>query len=160
MRASYASASSPAKQALGTSEKEQRQAALKEHLPELPSNESYVLHGREGHLEEIALQVLRARAESGKVTPLDWVYSPQHEQWLRAEDVPGIRSVFYRWYQGRPAEPVRVADFSMPIGSMIVFMIKWAIASIPALLILFGLLAAVGVVLAEIFDVTLGHLFW
>ena len=31
---------------------------------------------------------------------------------------------------------VKVSDFDMPFGSMIVFMVKWAIASIPAILIL------------------------
>jgi hypothetical protein len=35
-----------------------------------------------------------------------------------------------------PPSEVRVVDIDMPIGSMVVFMIKWAIASIPALLIL------------------------
>jgi len=31
---------------------------------------------------------------------------------------------------------VRVVDINMPIGSMVAFMLKWAIASIPALIIL------------------------
>ncbi|WP_165673010.1 hypothetical protein [Metapseudomonas otitidis] len=35
------------------------------------------------------------------------------------------------------ARPVVVVDFRMSFGSMVMFMIKWAIASIPALLILF-----------------------
>ena len=34
---------------------------------------------------------------------------------------------------------VRVADINMPFGSMIIFMIKWALASIPAALILAAL---------------------
>jgi hypothetical protein len=33
-------------------------------------------------------------------------------------------------------QEVRVTDIQMPFWSMVVFMIKWAIASIPALLIL------------------------
>lgn len=32
---------------------------------------------------------------------------------------------------------VAVTDISMPFGSMVVFMIKWALASIPAMIILF-----------------------
>jgi hypothetical protein len=36
-------------------------------------------------------------------------------------------------------QEVRVADIRMPFGSMVVFMVKWAIASIPALIILFVL---------------------
>ena len=39
---------------------------------------------------------------------------------------------------------VAVVDIRMPFGSMVVFMVKWAIASIPALIMLFllGLLAS------------------
>lgn len=37
---------------------------------------------------------------------------------------------------------VRVTDIRMPFGSMVVFMVKWAIASIPALIILLVLSAA------------------
>ena len=32
--------------------------------------------------------------------------------------------------------PVRIVDIKMPFGSMVVFMVKWAIAAIPALIIL------------------------
>ena len=32
---------------------------------------------------------------------------------------------------------VKIIDFEMPFGSMVTFMIKWAIASIPAMIILF-----------------------
>jgi hypothetical protein len=35
-----------------------------------------------------------------------------------------------------PPSEVRVVDINMPIGSMVAFMLKWAIASIPALIIL------------------------
>ncbi len=34
-------------------------------------------------------------------------------------------------------EPVHITDIDIPFWSMVVFMVKWAIASIPALLILF-----------------------
>jgi len=34
---------------------------------------------------------------------------------------------------------VRVVDIKMPFGSMVVFMVKWAIAAIPAVLILAAL---------------------
>lgn len=42
----------------------------------------------------------------------------------------------------RRAERVIVADFDMPFGSMVAFMIKWALAAIPALIVL-AVLAAV-----------------
>ncbi len=36
-----------------------------------------------------------------------------------------------------PAARVAVVDFDMPFASMVSFMIRWALAAIPALLILF-----------------------
>jgi hypothetical protein len=42
--------------------------------------------------------------------------------------------------------PVRIIDLRMPFGSMVVFMVKWAIAAIPALIIL----ALIGVFAAGI----------
>ena len=36
----------------------------------------------------------------------------------------------------RETTPVVVNDFNMPFGSMVGFMVKWAIASIPAAIIL------------------------
>ena len=38
---------------------------------------------------------------------------------------------------------VTVVDIKMPFGSMVVFMVKWAIASIPAILILAVLVAMI-----------------
>jgi hypothetical protein len=39
---------------------------------------------------------------------------------------------------------VVVRDISMPFVSMVVFMVKWAIASIPAMIILWGLIMLFG----------------
>ena len=41
-------------------------------------------------------------------------------------------------------QTVEVSDFDMPFWSMVVFMVKWAIASIPALIILMILFAIFG----------------
>jgi ABC-type multidrug transport system permease subunit len=46
---------------------------------------------------------------------------------------------------------VTVTDIQMPFGSMVIFMIKWAIASIPAAIILF--------LIASIFAVVFGGIF-
>ncbi len=46
---------------------------------------------------------------------------------------------------------VKIIDFDMPFGSMVSFMIKWAIASIPAFIILFILWFIVSTVLLGIF---------
>ena len=45
---------------------------------------------------------------------------------------------------------VVVTDIQMPFGSMVVFMIKWAIAAIPAAIILFSLGAIFMAILASI----------
>ena len=39
--------------------------------------------------------------------------------------------------QSNKNQPVRIIDFDMPFNSMVLFMIKWALASIPAFFILF-----------------------
>ena len=39
--------------------------------------------------------------------------------------------------QARAPQRVAVVDLEMPFGSMVTFMVKWAIASIPAFIILF-----------------------
>jgi hypothetical protein len=42
---------------------------------------------------------------------------------------------------------VEITDIKMPFGSMVVFMVKWAIASIPAIIILWMLFMTFGGVL-------------
>jgi uncharacterized membrane protein YdjX (TVP38/TMEM64 family) len=51
------------------------------------------------------------------------------------------------------AQTVRITDIRMPFGSMVVFMVKWAIASIPALIIL----TVLGALLWGILLGTVGH---
>jgi hypothetical protein len=62
-----------------------------------------------------------------------------------AEDGPPIRNDHptvvtqpapYSSVSGSPLQQVVVTDIHMPFGSMVGFMVKWAIASIPALIIL------------------------
>ena len=45
---------------------------------------------------------------------------------------------------------VRIADIKMPFGSMVVFMVKWAIASIPAIIILYVLFILFGSILSGV----------
>ncbi len=47
---------------------------------------------------------------------------------------------------------VTVTDIQMPFGSMVIFMIKWAIASIPAAIILFLIASVFAVVFGGIFS--------
>ncbi|MEO1944675.1 MAG: hypothetical protein ABGY11_10280 [Candidatus Thioglobus sp.] len=46
--------------------------------------------------------------------------------------------------ENKVAQTVNISDISMPFWSMVVFMVKWAIASIPAILILMLLFAIFG----------------
>ena len=43
---------------------------------------------------------------------------------------------------------VSIVDFNMPFGSMVSFMVKWAIASIPAIIILF----IIGLIIGTVFN--------
>jgi hypothetical protein len=57
-----------------------------------------------------------------------------------------------------PPEPssVRIVDVNMPFGSMVGFMVKWAIAAIPAIIILAVLGFVLTAMLAGMFG-ALGH---
>lgn len=57
------------------------------------------------------------------------------------------------------AMPTNVMDVQMSLGSMVVFMIKWAIASIPAGLVL-GVLAAVVMFLLSLVGLGIGSQLW
>ena len=50
---------------------------------------------------------------------------------------PKVKAAMFEY---RGAQPVVVIDVNMSFSSMVVFMIKWALASIPALIILFLIL--------------------
>jgi len=47
---------------------------------------------------------------------------------------------------------VTVVDVQMPFGSMVVFILKWTLAAIPAMIILF--------IIAAIMAVVFGGIFW
>ena len=48
-------------------------------------------------------------------------------------------------------QPVKIVDFDMPFGSMVSFMIKWVLASIPAMIILSIIGLIIGMILISIF---------
>ena len=55
---------------------------------------------------------------------------------------------------------VVVSDIRMPFWSMVIFMVKWAIAAIPALVILFLLLMAFFAVFSSVFAGLMQALLW
>lgn len=55
---------------------------------------------------------------------------------------------------------VVVSDIRMPFWSMVIFMVKWAIAAIPALVVLFLLLMAFFAVFSSVFAGLMQALLW
>ena len=70
---------------------------------------------------------------------LPWLNERQHRRHIKQN------------YTNTKSKTVKVSDFDMPFGSMVVFMVKWAIASIPAILILMVLFAIFGGLILGIF---------
>jgi len=56
------------------------------------------------------------------------------------------------------SQAVTVVDIRMPFGSMVVFLIKWALASIPAIIILWLILGAIIGLISLVFGGLLGGL--
>lgn len=54
--------------------------------------------------------------------------------------------------KNKETQTVKISDIKMPFGSMVVFMVKWAIASIPALIILMILFTIFGGFIMTIFN--------
>ena len=50
-----------------------------------------------------------------------------------------------------PRQSVIVSDVCMPFGSMVVFMVKWSLASIPAIAILFLIIAVISALFGGLF---------
>ena len=48
-------------------------------------------------------------------------------------------------------QPVKITDFDMPFGSMVSFMTKWVLASIPAMIILFIIGTVISIIFISIF---------
>lgn len=114
-----------------------------------PPQAHFTVLGKDGKLHEADFKKLQEWAHKGRISASYQVYSHQKQQWLYAEEIPGIKSIFQR-VRARESLHVVVTDVEMPIGSMFVFMVKWAIASIPAAIIIAIFAAIIMGVLGEI----------
>ena len=47
--------------------------------------------------------------------------------------------------------PVQITDIDMPFGSMIMFMVKWALAAIPAIIIFWVVVGSIPVIIGAFF---------
>ena len=48
-------------------------------------------------------------------------------------------------------QSVKIKDFDMPFGSMVLFMVKWVVASIPSIIILFTIVILFFLIFISIF---------
>lgn len=116
-----------------------------EAIPAPPSSEHFTVLGQQdGQYHTMAFPILYQWARDGVITAGHRVYAHEERTWMYAEEVPGIQSVFHRVRprDERTPREVSVADIHMPFWSMVVFMLKWAIAAIPAIILL-SLLAGI-----------------
>jgi len=92
--------------------------------------------------------MLQDWARIGNVRYDDEVWSPIAQTWRPAREVPDLAIADVSTPQGSATmnfnvrgrqmqvTPVVVVDLEMPFASMVGFIVKWALASIPALLII------------------------
>jgi len=55
--------------------------------------------------------------------------------------------------EGKGTQTVKISDINIPFDSMVIFMVKWVIASIPAIIILMILFAIFGGFFALLFSI-------
>ena len=80
----------------------------------------------------------KTKDESGMDLP--WLSERQHRRQVN-QNYKNTKSSQSR-HKG--TQTVKVSDIDIPFASMVIFMVKWAIASIPAILILMVLFAIFG----------------
>ena len=71
---------------------------------------------------------------------LPWLSERQHRRHVKQN----YKNTQSSQSKHKGTQTVEISDIDMPFGSMVVFMVKWAIASIPAFLILMFLFAIFG----------------
>jgi hypothetical protein len=85
----------------------------------------------------------------GRVLPEHCAFHPVLQEWMYLSD---IQEVGWEDEDDTPNHVV-VTDLDMPLGSMVNFMVKWAIASIPAFLILILIGGFIWVILGGLFHI-------
>ena len=112
------------------------------------SNDHFSVEGAEGDVEvhTYCLDEFNQHPEKygGKVETIE-----KTETQIKAE------KEYQEQQQKFEEKSVHVKSFNMPFGDMVMFMVKWAIASIPAFIILF----IIGAIFTTIFGVSLLSIF-
>jgi hypothetical protein len=111
---------------------------------------------RDGQFDWTSLGLLLGREEAaiqaGEPAPIEPL--PAEPPPMPAEPAPAEAPAAAARHR---AVRVSVIDFDMPFGSMVVLMMKWVLASIPALLILGAVLGFLAVVFLGILSVVVGR---
>ena len=94
--------------------------------------------GEEGAAEAKRKEDEQKRKEEARLKEIE--YAQTH----LGLDVPINNREMKSKNENKGTQTVKISDIDMPFGSMVIFMVKWAIASIPALLILMVLFAIFG----------------
>jgi hypothetical protein len=104
------------------------------------------------------LSQMRSMWSSGRMTLKSHVRQETDSDWKEAREYEIIYELGQKSLQANsPFQRVVVTDFEMSFRSMVIFMCKWAVAAIPAALILFCLL--IGLAMAfGVFGAILGGL--
>jgi len=90
------------------------------------------------------LSQMRSLWQSGRINLKSHVRQESDSDWKEAKEYEIIYDSSPRTPQlNRMSQRVVVTDFEMSFKSMVIFMCKWAVAAIPAALILFCLLIGV-----------------
>ena len=97
------------------------------------------------------LDQMRSIWSTGRITLNSIVRQDTDGEWKTAGDFEIIYSSFQTGSKATAEQHVIVTNFDMSFINMVIFMIKWAVATIPAALVLFCAFFLVMAILAALF---------
>ena len=103
--------------------------------PPPPPDEYYLVLGRDGTTHAFNRTDLEQAIRQGRVSAYHQVFSSRTKEWIYVDELP--------WFQQNGPQRVVVTDIKMPFMSMLVFMIKWSLAAIPAVIIVAVILSVI-----------------
>ena len=102
--------------------------------------------------DENGQKFIEGDSKDGKVVIENKLKEIEYAQTHLGIDIPNNNREMKSKNENKGTKTVKISDIDMPFGSMVVFMVKWAIASIPAFLILMLLFAIFGGFFFAIFN--------
>lgn len=108
---------------------------------------TYYIWENDAEVGPFTLSQMRSIWSSGRITLRSLVRLDTDTEWKEASEFDLIHSPPIKSPPLPAPQPVSVTNLEMPFGSMVVFMCKWAIAAIPAAIILVLLFFGIGIIL-------------